>query len=68
MDHVEKRIDIVGGAGFIGRYLQKEFVELGYEVTIISRRSFHVPEVRPEDIVQSLEGAKMLITSISMIT
>ncbi|MGM0865422.1 MAG: NAD-dependent epimerase/dehydratase family protein [Bacillota bacterium] len=58
---MEKKIDIAGGTGFIGRYLQKNFLELGHEVTIISRQSFHVPEDRPEDIVQSLEGAEMLI-------
>ncbi|WP_226676062.1 TIGR01777 family oxidoreductase [Rossellomorea aquimaris] len=58
---MENKIVIAGGTGFIGRYLQKKFKEKGYHVTIISRQSPHVSWDRPDDIVQSLEGADMLI-------
>ncbi|MFC7785791.1 MULTISPECIES: TIGR01777 family oxidoreductase [unclassified Rossellomorea] len=58
---MEKKIVIAGGTGFIGQYLQKKFLEKGYKVTIISRQSPHVSWDRPNDIVQSLEDADMLI-------
>ncbi|MGM0753749.1 MAG: TIGR01777 family oxidoreductase [Bacillota bacterium] len=58
---MEKKIVIAGGTGFIGQYLQKKFLDEGYKVTIISRQSPHVSWDRPNDIVQSLEGADMLI-------
>ncbi|MCR8847722.1 TIGR01777 family oxidoreductase [Rossellomorea sp. SC111] len=58
---MEKKIVIAGGTGFIGRYLQKKFHEMGYMVTIISRQSPHVSWERPDEIVQALEGAEMLI-------
>ncbi|WP_374054833.1 TIGR01777 family oxidoreductase [Rossellomorea sp. FM04394] len=58
---MEKKIVIAGGTGFIGQYLQKKFLDEGYKVTIISRQSPHVSWDRPNDIVQSIEGADMLI-------
>ncbi|MCA1061241.1 TIGR01777 family oxidoreductase [Rossellomorea aquimaris] len=58
---MRKNVVIAGGTGFIGRYLQKKFLERGYKVTIISRQSPHVSWDRHNDIVQSLEGADMLI-------
>ncbi|PFA70334.1 TIGR01777 family protein [Bacillus sp. AFS015802] len=58
---MEKKIVIAGGTGFIGQYLKKKFLERGYKVTIISRQPHHVSWDRPTDIVQSLEGAEMLI-------
>ncbi|WP_044338237.1 TIGR01777 family oxidoreductase [Rossellomorea aquimaris] len=58
---MEEKIVIAGGTGFIGQYLQKKFLDEGYKVTIISRQSPHVSWDRPNDIVQSLEGADMLI-------
>ncbi|MFI8688212.1 TIGR01777 family oxidoreductase [Rossellomorea sp. NPDC077527] len=58
---MRKNVVIAGGTGFIGRYFQKKFLERGYKVTIISRQSPHVSWDRDNDIVQSLEGADMLI-------
>ncbi|MGM0829784.1 MAG: TIGR01777 family oxidoreductase [Bacillota bacterium] len=56
-----KKVVIAGGTGFIGQYLQKEFLEMGYVVTIISRQSPHVSWEDQEGMVQSLEGAELLI-------
>jgi uncharacterized protein len=61
VDTVEKKIVIAGGTGFIGQYLQKKFLEKGENVIIISRQSPNVSWDRPDEIVQSLEGADMLI-------
>lgn len=61
MDSVEKKIVIAGGTGFIGQYLQKKFLENGDNVIIISRQSPHVSWDRPDDVMQALEGADMLI-------
>lgn len=58
---MEKKVVIAGGTGFIGQYLQKEFLEMGYVVTIISRQSPHVFWEDQEGMVQSLEGAELLI-------
>lgn len=58
---MEKKIVIAGGTGFIGQYLQKKFLENGDNVIIISRQSPHASWDRPDEIVQSLEGADMLI-------
>ncbi|MEI2664486.1 TIGR01777 family oxidoreductase [Rossellomorea sp. LJF3] len=58
---MEKKIVIAGGTGFIGQYLQKKFLENGDKVIIISRQTPHVSWDRPDEIVQSLEGADMLI-------
>ena len=56
-----KKIVIAGGTGFIGQYLQKKFFEMGDAVTIISRQSPHVSWDDQEGVVQSLEGAELLI-------
>jgi uncharacterized protein len=61
VDIVEKKIVIAGGTGFIGQYLQKKFLENGDNVIIISRQSPHLSWDRPDEIVQSLEDADMLI-------
>jgi uncharacterized protein len=61
VDTVENKIVIAGGTGFIGQYLQKKFLLKGYKVAIISRQSPHVSWDHHKDIVQSLEGAEMLI-------
>jgi len=58
---VGKKIVIAGGTGFIGQYLQKKFFEMGDAVTIISRQSPHVSWDDQEGVVQSLEGAELLI-------
>jgi uncharacterized protein len=58
---VGKKVVIAGGTGFIGQYLQKGFLKMGYVVTIISRQSPHVSWEDQKGMVQSLEGADLLI-------
>lgn len=55
-----KKIVIAGGTGFIGSYLAKRLWEKAYRVLIISRNSEHV-SWHPNELVQVLEGAEMII-------
>lgn len=56
-----KKIVIAGGTGFIGKYLQHSFEELGYEVKIISRQKNNIQWHDETAIVIALENATMLI-------
>ncbi len=52
---------MAGGTGFIGRYVEKGFQELGYEVKMISRKSEHISWDDSSGIIAALEGAELLI-------
>lgn len=56
-----KKIVLAGGTGFIGKYLENEFLEKGYEVKIISRQPQHISWTDKKGIIAALEGAEMLI-------
>ncbi|KXH87017.1 TIGR01777 family oxidoreductase [Sporosarcina sp. HYO08] len=58
---MNKKVVIAGGTGFIGRYLEERFIELGYEVIIISRQPQHFSWTDHTRIAAALEGAEMLI-------
>ena len=58
---MNKKVVLAGGTGFIGKYLQEQFTENGYEVIIISRSSKHIPWNDTDAIVNALEGAEMVI-------
>ncbi|WP_338815625.1 TIGR01777 family oxidoreductase (plasmid) [Bernardetia sp. Wsw4-3y2] len=55
-----KKIVLAGGTGFVGKYLQKKFSELGYEVIIIARNT-SVNWKNPDEITEALEHAEMLV-------
>ena len=55
-----KKVIIAGGTGFIGTYIGKRFRETGYQVLIVSRDPEHV-SWKPVDLIESLEGAEMII-------
>ncbi|WP_010530885.1 TIGR01777 family oxidoreductase [Lentibacillus jeotgali] len=55
------KVVIAGGTGFIGRYFENRFHNLGYEVRIISRQPPHVNWNDTASIVETLEGAELLI-------
>ncbi len=55
-----KKVILAGGTGFVGKYLQKKFSELGYEVIIIAR-STHINWKNPDEITEALEHSEMLI-------
>lgn len=56
----DKKIILAGGTGFVGKYLQKKFTELGYKVIIIAR-STTVNWKNPDEITEALEHSEMLI-------
>ncbi|WP_375560829.1 TIGR01777 family oxidoreductase [Bernardetia sp. OM2101] len=55
-----KKVVLAGGTGFVGKYLQKKFSELGYEVIIIARNT-PVNWKNPDEITEALEHSEMLI-------
>ncbi|MCV9885491.1 TIGR01777 family oxidoreductase [Metabacillus halosaccharovorans] len=58
---MNKKVVIAGGTGFIGQFFEREFIKLGYDVTIISRRPQHVSWENEEAIVEALNHAELLI-------
>jgi uncharacterized protein len=56
-----KKIIIAGGTGFTGKYLTQKFIDLGYEVIIISRQPNHISWNNSAAIITTLENAEMLI-------
>ena len=58
---MNKKIVISGGTGFIGKYLNQKFIDLNYEVIIISRQLNHINWDNSAAIIIALENAEMLI-------
>lgn len=56
-----KKIVIAGGTGFIGNYLKHKFVDLGFQVLIISRKDGEVKWGDEAGITTALENAEILI-------
>lgn len=56
-----KKVILAGGTGFIGKYFENKFTELGYKVKIISRKSQHISWEDQTGMLEALEGAEMLI-------
>jgi uncharacterized protein (TIGR01777 family) len=56
-----KKIVIAGGTGFIGKYLAQQFINLGYQILIISRQEGHIQWDDEERIIAALENAEILI-------
>ena len=56
-----KKIIIAGGTGFTGKYLTQKFIDLGYEVIIISRQPNHINWNNSTAIIAALENVAMLI-------
>ncbi|WP_462250810.1 TIGR01777 family oxidoreductase [Ferruginibacter sp.] len=52
---------ITGGTGFTGKYLTQKFIDLGYEVIIISRQTNHINWNNSAAITAALENSAMLI-------
>ena len=61
VDHMKKKIVLAGGTGFVGRYFQEKFTNLGYDVKIISRQSPNIPWDNNTRVIEALENAEMLI-------
>jgi uncharacterized protein len=58
---VNKKIIIAGGTGFVGKYLTKQFANLGYQVIIISRQKENIQWQDTTGIINALENSEMLI-------
>lgn len=58
---MNKKIVIAGGTGFVGKYLTKQFGNLGYQVIIISRQQENIQWNDKSGIVNALENSEMLI-------
>lgn len=61
---LKKKIVIAGGTGFIGRYLEKNYTNLNYEVIIISRQSNHITWTDYKGIVDALENAELVVNLV----
>ena len=55
-----KKVVIAGGTGFIGSYLAIRFLQLGYNVVIISRQPGHT-SWRPKHLIKALEDSDLVI-------
>ncbi|UHA73383.1 TIGR01777 family oxidoreductase [Paenibacillus sp. 481] len=58
---MKKKIVIAGGTGFIGKYIEKQFHRMGYDVIIISRQPNHLAWENEQGITEALNNADMLI-------
>jgi uncharacterized protein (TIGR01777 family) len=56
-----KKIVLAGGTGFIGKYLEKRFSALNYDVKIISRQRDHINWSSEAVLINALEGAELVI-------
>ena len=56
-----KKIVIAGGTGFVGKYVTKQFTDLGYEVLIISRQKNCIHWENTPAIIEAINHATMLI-------
>ncbi len=58
---MNKKVVLAGGTGFIGKYFERKFINLGYEVKIISRQDKHISWNNHAEIIEALENAEVLI-------
>ncbi len=58
---MSKKIVIAGGTGFVGKYLTKQYNNLGYQVIIISRRQENIQWNDTTKIINALENSEMVI-------
>lgn len=58
---MKKKVVLAGGTGFIGKYFEEKFKDLGYEVKIISRQGQHTSWTNITGITEDLENSEILI-------
>ncbi len=56
-----KKIVLAGGTGFVGKYLEEKYNNLGYQVIIISRQENTVNWGNTKAIIEAIDNADMLI-------
>ncbi|WP_339145577.1 MULTISPECIES: TIGR01777 family oxidoreductase [unclassified Sutcliffiella] len=58
---MKKKVVLAGGTGFIGRYLEKQFIQQNYEVIIISRQPQHLSWTDTKGIREAVDNAELVI-------
>jgi uncharacterized protein (TIGR01777 family) len=58
---MKQKVILAGGTGFIGKYFKDKFIDLGYEVIIISRQANHISWQNEAGIIEALENSELLI-------
>lgn len=58
---MNKKVVLAGGTGFVGKYVESKFRDLGYEVLIISRQDGHISWNNKAGIVEALNDSEMVI-------
>jgi uncharacterized protein len=58
---MKQKVILAGGTGFIGKYFKDKFIDLGYEVKIISRQANHISWYNEAGIIEALENSELLI-------
>jgi uncharacterized protein (TIGR01777 family) len=58
---MKQKVILAGGTGFIGKYFKDKFIDLGYEVKIISRQANHISWHNEAGIIEALENSELLI-------
>lgn len=58
---MKKKVVLAGGTGFIGRYLEKQFIQQNYEVIIISRQPQHIAWTDTKGIKAGVDNAELVI-------
>ncbi|WP_047980438.1 TIGR01777 family oxidoreductase [Ornithinibacillus contaminans] len=56
-----KKVVLAGGTGFIGKYFETKYSELGYDVKIISRKSPYISWDDQAGVIDALEGAELVV-------
>jgi uncharacterized protein (TIGR01777 family) len=58
---LNQKVILAGGTGFIGKYLDQTFRELGYSVIIVSRQPGNIQWNNEKDIIEALENSVLLV-------
>ncbi|WLD93870.1 TIGR01777 family oxidoreductase [Alkalihalobacillus sp. AL-G] len=58
---MKKKVVFAGGTGFIGKYFEGKFNDLGYEVKIISRKPPFITWSDHAGIVEAMEDSELLV-------
>lgn len=58
---MKRKVILAGGTGFIGKYFEEKFNNMGYEVLIISRDNHHISWTNNAGIIDALEDSELVI-------
>jgi len=61
VDSLKKKVVLAGGTGFVGKYFNEMFHNMGYEVKIISRQEGHISWDNQSEIIEAINESDMLI-------